>query len=53
VVRETYLKQVQELCEFYRTGLAGAGADYQLINTRQPYDAALSAYLGRRAKMRK
>ncbi len=52
-VRATYLQQMQELCAFYRRGLTEVGIDYQLINTRQPYDAALSAYLARRAKTRK
>jgi len=52
-VRQTYLQQMKELCDFYRKGLTEVGIDYQMINTRQPYDQALSAYLGRRAKMRK
>jgi uncharacterized protein (DUF58 family) len=53
VVRAAYLRQMQELCDFYRKGLADLGIDYQLINTRQPYDQALSTYLNRRAKTRK
>jgi hypothetical protein len=44
---------MQELCDFYRKGLTEAGIDYHLINTKQPYDQALSAYLSRRAKIRK
>lgn len=52
-VRETYLARMQELCDFYRKGLTEAGIDYHLINTKQPYDQALSAYLSRRAKIRK
>jgi uncharacterized protein (DUF58 family) len=52
-IRATYLQQMQELCAFYRKGLSEVGIDYHLINTRQPYDQALSAYLGRRAKIRK
>jgi uncharacterized protein (DUF58 family) len=52
-VREAYLAQMRELCDFYRKGLAEVGIDYQLVNTRQPYDKALHAYLARRVKTRK
>lgn len=51
-IRQTYLEKVQELIEFYRSGLGEAGIDYQPINTRQPYDLALAAYLRRRAALR-
>ena len=52
-VRDGYLEQVRQCGEFYRKGLAEAGIDYHLINTRQPYDQALSAYLNRRSKVRR
>lgn len=52
-VREGYVTQVQQTCEFYRKGLTDAGIDYQLVNTRQPYDQALSAYLHRRSKVQR
>jgi len=52
-VRETYLQQMDELCAFYRKGLSNAGIEYHLMNTRQPYDQALAAYLGRRTRLRK
>jgi len=52
-VRATYLQQMEELCDYYRKGLTEAGIDYHAINTRQPYDLALSAYLARRAKTRR
>jgi uncharacterized protein (DUF58 family) len=52
-VREAYLRQITELTEFYRKGLTEVGIDYQLINTRQPYDRALTAYLQRRVRTRK
>jgi hypothetical protein len=52
-VRKTYLQQMKELGDFYRKGLSNVGIDYHLVNTRQAYDHVLSAYLGRRAKMRK
>ena len=35
------------------TGLVELGIEYHLINTRQPYDQALSAYLNRRARTRR
>ena len=34
-------------------GLAEMGIDYHPINTKTPYDQALSAYLNRRAKNRR
>jgi uncharacterized protein (DUF58 family) len=52
-IRTTYLEQMNELCDFYRKGLAELGIDYHLINTRQSYDQALSAYLSRRARTRR
>lgn len=52
-IREAYLQQMEELCGFYRKGLADLGIEYHMINTREPYDKALSAYLNRRAKTRK
>ena len=52
-VRDGYLEQVRQCGEFYRKGLADAGIDYHLINTRQPYDQALSAYLNRRSRVRR
>jgi uncharacterized protein (DUF58 family) len=52
-VRESYCERVRELGEFYRKGLADAGIEYQPIDTRRPYDVALSAYLARRARTRR
>jgi uncharacterized protein (DUF58 family) len=52
-VREGYVKQMQSLVELYRKRLTEVGVDYQLINTRLPYDHALAAYLQRRAKTRR
>jgi uncharacterized protein (DUF58 family) len=52
-LRATYVEQIEELCEFYRKGLAEMGIDYQKINTQQSYDQALSAYLNRRTRSRK
>jgi uncharacterized protein (DUF58 family) len=52
-LRDTYLQQMNDLCDFYRKGLSEVGIDYYLINTRQSYDKALSAYLERRTKTRR
>jgi len=52
-LRSGYLEKMKELCDFYRKGLAEMGIDYQLVNTKEPYDKALSAYLNRRAKTRR
>jgi uncharacterized protein (DUF58 family) len=52
-LRASYLEQMEDLCRFYRKGLSEVGIDYYLINTKQSYDKALSAYLERRAKSRK
>jgi uncharacterized protein (DUF58 family) len=52
-LREAYLEQMRDLCGYYQKGLAEMGIDYQLINTKQPYDHALTAYLNRRAKTRR
>jgi hypothetical protein len=52
-VRAHYLNQIAELNEFYRKGLTEMGIDYQLLNTRQPYEQALSAYLKRRTRTSK
>jgi len=52
-VRETYLQQISQLCEFYRKGLTDVGIDYHLINTKQRYEEALSVYLDRRSRVRR
>ncbi len=52
-LRAAYQQQMQELCGFYRRGLAEIGIDYHLADTRQSYDRALTAYLDRRAKTRR
>jgi uncharacterized protein (DUF58 family) len=51
-VRDTYLENLSRTSEFYRKGLVEMGIDYQPLDTRQPYDTALSAYLSRRSKIR-
>jgi hypothetical protein len=48
VVREAYIKHMDDNCEFYRKGLTEMGIDYVLLNTKQPYEYALNQYLQRR-----
>lgn len=52
-VREPYLEKVRELNEFYRKGLTDVGVAYQRVDTREPFDTLLSAYLARRARTRR
>ena len=51
--RARFLEEAQAHREFFRRGLAGLGIDYHLVDTRQPYDKGLSAYLDRRARSRR
>jgi uncharacterized protein (DUF58 family) len=50
LVRAHYQKAIGELIERYRRELGGAGIDYQLLNTKQPLEMALLAYLHTRAR---
>ena len=50
IVREHYLQQIGGLIERYRRELGGAGIDYQLLNTKEPLEMALLAYLSTRAR---
>jgi uncharacterized protein (DUF58 family) len=52
-IRESYLEKMNELTTMYRKRLSEVGVDYQLINTRQPYDHALWAYLQQRSSLNK
>lgn len=52
-VRAAYLERIESLAAFYRQGLLEMGASYHPIDTAQPYEQALAAYLNRRAKIRK
>lgn len=51
--RGQYLGRLADAEATYRKGLADAGIDYHRLDTRQPYDAALSAFLARRARVRR
>jgi uncharacterized protein (DUF58 family) len=50
LVRAHYQKAIGDLIERYRRELGGAGIDYQLLNTKQPIETALLAYLYTRAR---
>lgn len=49
-VRKAYLQEIENFCGFYRRKCRGSGIDYTLLNTSEPLNAALSAYLTKRAK---
>jgi len=50
LVRSHYLRQISSLIERYRRELGAAGIDYQLLNTKQPLEMALLAYLSTRSR---
>jgi uncharacterized protein (DUF58 family) len=50
VVRSHYLQAMGDFIERYRRELGGAGIDYQLLDTKQPLELALLAYLSTRAR---
>lgn len=49
-VRRSYVEEMERTVAFYTQGLTEVGIDYQLVNTRSPFDTVLAAYLGRRAR---
>ena len=48
LVRQDYLDALNEANDLYRRELGSAGIDYQLLDTSQPLDFALLAYLASR-----
>jgi hypothetical protein len=50
VAREGYLRELRSLLERYRFELGAAGIDYRLLDTSQPLDFALMAYLAARRR---
>ena len=49
-MREIYLEELENFCAFYRQKCQAGGIDYCLLNTAEPLDIALAAYLAKRAK---
>jgi hypothetical protein len=50
VVREEYLRRIAEFTGRYEHDLRAAGIDYCLLDTSQPLDLALMAYLSARSR---
>jgi hypothetical protein len=50
MVRDHYVKAMQELIERYRRELGAAGIDYHLLTTDQPLELGLMAYLSTRGR---
>jgi uncharacterized protein (DUF58 family) len=50
LVREHYLREINQLIERYRRELGAAGIDYQLLRTTDPLELALLAYLSTRGR---
>lgn len=49
-IREAYLENLNEFLDFCRKQCQSSGVDYCLLNTAEPLDEALSAYMTKRAK---
>ncbi len=49
-IRASYLRHVNEFLDYCREQCRGGGVDYCLMDTAQPLDQALSAYMLRRAR---
>jgi uncharacterized protein (DUF58 family) len=49
-IRQGYLASINELVDGYRRELGAAGIDYQLVDTSQPLDESLLAYLATRSR---
>lgn len=50
-IRRGYLEQLRAHQETIRDGCRGAGIDYELMVTTEPFGRALTAYLGRRQSL--
>ncbi|MBM3773306.1 MAG: DUF58 domain-containing protein [Acidimicrobiia bacterium] len=50
VVRDHYLRRMSELVDRYRRELGAVGIDYHLLDTSQPLELALLAYLSTRSR---
>jgi uncharacterized protein (DUF58 family) len=49
-IREAYLENLNEFLSFCKKKCQSSGVDYCLLNTGEPMDEALSAYMSKRAK---
>ncbi|MEX0964135.1 MAG: DUF58 domain-containing protein [Pseudohongiellaceae bacterium] len=49
-IRKAYLENLNEFLAFCKKQCQSSGVDYCLMNTTQPLDEALSAYMSKRAK---
>ena len=49
-IRKAYLENLNEFLAFCKKQCQRSGVDYCLMNTSEPLDAALSAYMSKRAK---
>ncbi|GAB5500328.1 MAG: DUF58 domain-containing protein [Pseudohongiellaceae bacterium] len=49
-IREAYLENLNEFLDFCRKQCQSSGVDYCLLNTAEPLDEALSAYMTKRAR---
>jgi len=49
-IREAYLDNLNEFLAYCKKQCQGSGVDYCLMNTAEPLDEALSAYMTKRAK---
>ncbi len=49
-IREAYLENLNEFLSFCKKKCQSSGVDYCLLNTAEPLDEALSAYMSKRAK---
>jgi uncharacterized protein (DUF58 family) len=50
IVRESYLKAINELIDTYKRELGSSGIDYHLLTTDEPLELALLSYLSTRAR---
>ena len=50
LVREHYLREINQLIDRYRRALGAVGIDYQLLKTTDPLELALLAYLSTRGR---
>jgi uncharacterized protein (DUF58 family) len=51
LLREMYIQEVDKFISLHRRSCREAAIDYCLVNTAEPFDEALSAYLARRGAM--